>query len=125
MFPTIASLQSFINTYVNTNGTDSITGANLNLALSGITEFLGTAGGPTIGSHNVNIATSGATISNTIIPLSFTPISTVVQAAVPFTGLSNFVIVLSSTPTTNGIIVYYESSIASTPFNVTFSYLAI
>lgn len=64
-FVDITALQTYIDQYIITNGTNSITGAELNTALTGINQFLiSTSGITNIYSGNFNSSPSGATLIN-------------------------------------------------------------
>lgn len=123
-FPNITALTNYTNAYINTNHSDGITGAQLNIVLNGIIQFL-TPVNINIYEHTV-MTTPSVTASNFDIPLNFTPTSCLVQAAVDVFGASGSLTgltVLSSVPITDGIRVYIASKLPTTQ-NITFSYIA-
>jgi len=123
-FTSIASLTSFVNSNVNTNGTDSITGANLNTSLNGIIQYLGTYGAFNVGTYStpVTIATSGASFQSITIPLSVTPVIAFAQVT-NNPSIDGFV-TLNAVATTGGIIFYYESLFSGTrTLNINYFYI--
>ena len=123
-FSDIPQLTSFINTYINTNGTDSITGNQMNTALNGIIQFLGASGvTANTGTYSTSIPlTSG--ITEITIPLTYSPTFTIVQVNSFLIPAGNTIFVVNSVGITDGILVELISSITGT-HTVSFSYYAI
>lgn len=111
-FSNLPAVQLYINSYINTNGTNSITGVELNTALTGMLQFI-----PIVGNYSTTLSSGQTTVT---IPLTFTPLVTIVQILAE----DILDLVVTSTPTTNGIIVTLINR-KSIDSNYTFSYLAI
>lgn len=123
-FSSIADLTSFVNSNINTNGTDSITGANLNTGLNGVIQYLGSNGAFTVGTYSatITIVAPGATLQSITIPLSVTP--TIAFAQITNNPAVDNVISLNANATTDGILVYYESLASGTrTININYFYI--
>jgi len=110
-FSNLSAVVAYLNAYVNTNGTNSITGASLNTALNGIAQFV-----PNIGLYSLVYA-SGTT-GVTTIPLSYQPMISIVQSQ------KYGIEVTASIPSSSGITVNYNNTTSvSGSTNLSYIYL--
>jgi len=91
-FSTITDLETYINRYIGANGTNSITGEQMNTVLTGITQFLEQAGGYEKGSLSYAVTTtlgSGSTL-NILTSLDFTPSLVLLSSKNAYTSTTFF-----------------------------------
>ncbi len=122
-FSNLEAVQTYIDSYIKTNNTNSITGLELNTSLTGIIQFM-----PTIGTYTSHISASGITFGSFTIPLDFTPTYTLVQSQYITSGtypVFDMCIAVTAMPITNGIVVYYETGTISINKDVIFTYLVL
>jgi len=118
-FTSVSNLQTYINSVITTNGSKSISGAQLNTILIGLSQFM-----PVTGSYSFTQTITSGTIFTITIPLTFTPTSVMVQVSSPLAASTHGIVVFSRQIVTNSVVVQLQTYLASGVVPVTVDYVA-